>query len=78
MIVRAGQFGGVVDRARRAGADIFEASSDVLEAASPVRTPSGIVAIAHWEPGTPDAAFASTAGVILGLVDVQDPGNAER
>jgi len=63
-------------RAEAAGATIYLCPPAVLEAASPVHTPSGVVAIASWEPAAAAALFARTPALILGLVDVQDPGNA--
>lgn len=65
----------VVRRAREAGADVHDASADALDAASPVRTGSGIVAIAEWQPVALDRALTAGSGVALALVDVQDPGN---
>lgn len=50
-------------------------SPDVVAAASPVRTPGGIVAIASWQPVLPATLLSSHPRVALGLVDVQDPGN---
>ena len=66
------------DLARRAaetGASVYEATEAVLAAASPVRHPSGIVAIARWMPSRLEEAFEGTNPLIVGLVDVQDPGN---
>jgi len=75
----------LVGRARASGATIYEASAAILDAASPVRTPSGIVAIAEWSPATIDGVFElphhqiTTSPnhhiLVVGLVDVQDPGN---
>jgi TrmH family RNA methyltransferase len=64
--------------------NVYLAGDDVLLAASPVKTPSGIVAIASL-PLSPvsdtlgqQAAGASAfrAAMAVALVDVQDPGNA--
>ncbi len=54
---------------------VYEAAPAVLEAASPVKTPSGIAALARWQPATIDEALARTPQLVLGAVDVQDPGN---
>jgi TrmH family RNA methyltransferase len=62
-------------RARDAGAGTYEGTAPVLEAASPVQTPSGVVAIARWTTAEPAAVLASPAALVLALVDVQDPGN---
>ncbi len=60
--------------ARTTAADVFPVTRAVMEAASPVRTPSGIVAIARWQPAD-IATILDAAGFVAGLVDVQDPGN---
>ena len=62
-------------RARRAGATVYDATDAVIEAASPVRTPSGVVALAHWTPATIDRALGEAGALVVGLVNVQDPGN---
>lgn len=62
--------------ARDAGVPIHEATTGVIEAASPVRTPSGVVAIARWTLSPLAALWAPAPALVLGLVDVQDPGNA--
>jgi TrmH family RNA methyltransferase len=66
---------GVVDHVRRAGAVVHEATASVLDAASPVRTSSGIAALAEWTPAPLAATFTPAPALVLGLVDVQDPGN---
>lgn len=58
------------------GIAVSSVSDSVMAAASPVRSPAGVVAIAHWQP----APVARVLGVVDGapaiaLVDVQDPGN---
>ena len=40
----------LLTRAAAAGAVVYEGTPDVLRAASPVKTPSGLVAIARWTP----------------------------
>jgi TrmH family RNA methyltransferase len=62
-------------RAEAAGADVHAVTSDVIAAASPVRTPSGVVAIALWQPQPLIDAFRASTGLAIALVDVQDPGN---
>jgi RNA methyltransferase, TrmH family len=66
----------IARRAETAGATVYRCPPAVLEAASPVHTSSGVVAIASWEPAAASALFARTPALILGLVGVQDPGNA--
>jgi TrmH family RNA methyltransferase len=60
---------------QRTGTRIDVVSERVMEALSPVRTPSGIVAIAELPARRIDQALATTAGIVLVPVDVQDPGN---
>jgi TrmH family RNA methyltransferase len=57
------------------GADVFIVSRKTLESMSPVRTPSGVVAIARRKlPSLADALSAKNALVVVAH-DVQDPGN---
>jgi TrmH family RNA methyltransferase len=65
----------LVGRARARGVVIFEGTMAVLEAASPVQTTSGVVAVATWTPSPIDAVFDGPSAFVVGLVDVQDPGN---
>jgi TrmH family RNA methyltransferase len=67
--------GTIAEAARRAGAEVYEAAPAVIDAASPVRTPGGVVAIAEWSPRPLPAVFDAAPPFVLGLVDVQDPGN---
>ena len=59
----------------RNGVEVTSASDQVFAAVSPVRTPSGIVAIADRQPATVEAICASPTPFVLIVVDVQDPGN---
>ncbi|TAK18769.1 MAG: RNA methyltransferase [Acidobacteria bacterium] len=54
---------------------LYDAPATVLEAASPVKTPSGIVALARWQAASIDEALDGPAPLVLAAVDVQDPGN---
>jgi TrmH family RNA methyltransferase len=65
----------IVTIAMRAGALVHEATPGVIAAASPVRTSSGIVAIGEWAPGPLELTFSPAPALVLGLLDVQDPGN---
>jgi TrmH family RNA methyltransferase len=56
-------------------AEVFAATESVLEAASPVRSPSGIVALARFALAGPERVFAADSGVVLGGIGLQDPGN---
>jgi TrmH family RNA methyltransferase len=64
-----------VSRASNAGTKIVPVADNVLGAISPVRTPSGVVAIARVRPATLDEALASTPQLLLVLNGVQDAGN---
>jgi len=66
---------GLVDRLACAGANLFDASADAIAAASPVRTPSGIVAIATMRLGEIDPVLRATPAMVVAPIDVQDPGN---
>lgn len=57
------------------GVDVLAVSGDVLAAMSPVRTPSGMVAIVKRLPATVDEVCAPLQALVLALTDVQDPGN---
>jgi RNA methyltransferase, TrmH family len=59
----------------RQGVDVAVAGDQTFAALSPVRTPSGIVAIAHRHPTTVDAILEQARLFALVVVDVQDPGN---
>ena len=65
----------IAEALERAGVDVTSASDQVFAAMSPVRTPSGIVAIAHRHPTTADAILEQARLFALVVVDVQDPGN---
>jgi RNA methyltransferase, TrmH family len=56
------------------GVEVVAAGDRVFDAMSPVRTPSGIVAIARRPPATA-ADICRSAGFVLAAIDVQDPGN---
>lgn len=57
------------------GARVLNVSDTVFAAMSPVRTPSGLVAIARREPVDADDVCRTAEGLLLIAVDVQDPGN---
>ncbi len=58
------------------GAAVYSAAATVIDAVSPVRSPTGIVALGRWAPGPVDALWSPAPALVLGAVDVQDPGNA--
>lgn len=59
----------------REGVDVLAASDRVFGAISPVRTPSGIVAIAVRDPADAARICRHANGFVVTAVDVQDPGN---
>jgi len=60
---------------QRAGVEVASAGDQVFAAISPVRTPSGIVAIAHHHATTIQAILMQARLFVVVVVDVQDPGN---
>ena len=74
LVLTDGRHAALAERARSAGATVHEGSAAVLEAASPVTSPTGVVALAYWQPQDVADVLAADAPVI-GLVGVQDPGN---
>jgi TrmH family RNA methyltransferase len=60
---------------QRAGVEVASAGDQVFAAISPVRTPSGIVAIAHHHATTIQAILTQARLFVVVVVDVQDPGN---
>ena len=74
-VITDGRGAGAVRQARGAGAPIYDASASVLAAASPVKNPSGVVSVARWTPAPLSQVLDGRAPLVIGLVDVQDPGN---
>jgi TrmH family RNA methyltransferase len=72
---RATEEGALAHSLHRAGADVSIAGDQVFAALSPVRTPSGIVAIAQRHATTTQAILAQARLFVMVVVDVQDPGN---
>ncbi|MGE0813955.1 MAG: TrmH family RNA methyltransferase [Vicinamibacterales bacterium] len=64
-----------LDTLADAGAQVVRVTADVLQAMSPVRTPSGVVALARRPAHAIDAVFAPPPALVVAAVDVQDPGN---
>jgi TrmH family RNA methyltransferase len=62
-------------RLERQGARVLSVSESVLAAMSPVRTPSGIVAIAEFAPAPLDRVMDGHLPLVPILVGIQDPGN---
>lgn len=64
-----------LDTLTQRGAQVVRASADVLQAMSPVRTPTGVVALARRPAASLAGVFADVPAFVLAAVDVQDPGN---
>jgi RNA methyltransferase, TrmH family len=62
-------------RLEREGIDVVETSDAVFDALSPVRSPSGIIAIAGRSPVTAPDICATPDAFVLAAMDVQEPGN---
>ena len=67
--------GALVAALARGGADIVSVSPAVMDAISPVRSSSGLVALASRPNHPLDQVFAGAAPLVVAAVDVQDPGN---
>ena len=65
----------IADDLNRRGVDVVVANDQVFAAMSPVRAPSGIVAIARRTPTTMAEICHAGQAFVVGAVDVQDPGN---
>ena len=59
----------------RDGVEVMPVAHQAFKAMSPVKTPSGIVAVVRRTPTTAPSICARPDGFILVAVDVQDPGN---
>ena len=58
-----------------AGVDVVQVPDAVFAAMSPVRTPTGLVAIANRRPASASDLCNVENALVLVAVDVQDPGN---
>lgn len=65
-----------IDRLRRSGAHIVEVSGTVLNALSPVNSPTGVVARARRPSIRGVAILEPAPALVLAAAGVQDPGNA--
>jgi RNA methyltransferase, TrmH family len=66
----------VVDRLRRDGAQVVEVSGAVLNALSPVSSPTGVVASARIPSFASSAVLSPAPPLVLAAAGLQDPGNA--
>jgi RNA methyltransferase, TrmH family len=62
-------------RLERDGIDVVEASDAVFDALSPVKSPSGIIAIAGRSAVTAPEICSAPDAFVLAAMDVQEPGN---
>lgn len=62
-------------RLEAAGAQVLTVSDAVMNALSPVRTPTGVVAVGRHEPAALERVFRRQPALVVGIVAVQDPGN---
>ncbi len=65
----------LAERLEKSGVDVIQAPDAVFAAVSPVRSPSGIVAIANRRPTSASEICGVEETLILVAIDVQDPGN---
>jgi TrmH family RNA methyltransferase len=65
----------VLDRLDRTVTRLVRVSPAVMEALSPVTSPSGLVALATLQPASFAAAAPPPQPLVVGLLGVQDPGN---
>ena len=72
---RESEIGALAGALARDGIDVVEVGASVMAAISPVRTPSGIVAIAEREPVNATTICQHRRALVIAAVDVQDPGN---
>jgi RNA methyltransferase, TrmH family len=70
-----GRLAPLAARVAGAGTTTIAVTDPVLAAMSPVRQPSGVVAIAERRPATIDEVLERKPPMILMLSEVQDPGN---
>jgi TrmH family RNA methyltransferase len=66
----------IVDRLRRDGAEVVEVSGTVLNALSPVNSPTGVVASARVPAVTSPSVLLPAPALVLAATGLQDPGNA--
>jgi TrmH family RNA methyltransferase len=66
----------IVDRLRRDGARLVEVSGTVLNALSPVNSPTGVVASARIPSIASASVLTPSPALVLAAAGLQDPGNA--
>jgi len=65
----------LIDALVRLGVELVVVSGSVMDAVSPVKTPSGIVALAERPPADLDQLYVGAGALVVAAIDVQDPGN---
>jgi TrmH family RNA methyltransferase len=60
---------------QRNAVEVMTVSASVMDAVSPVKTASGIVALAESRAAAPEALYSGAAALVVVAIDVQDPGN---
>ncbi len=60
---------------QRDGVEVITVSASVMDAVSPVKTPTGLVALAERPATDEERLYAGPAALVVAAVDVQDPGN---
>jgi RNA methyltransferase, TrmH family len=65
----------LLDELQAGGARVLTVSPEVLDGLSPVRTPTGIVAVVQRRRVALGDLLRSSAPLVIVAVDVQDPGN---
>lgn len=66
----------LVERAARRGARVVTVAASVMDAISPVRTPSGVAALVRRIEHPLSAALKPAPALAVVAIDLQDPGNA--
>lgn len=65
----------LLDALGRSGVEVITVSASVMDAVSPVKTPTGIVALAECPAAGAERLYAGPVALVVCAVDVQDPGN---
>ncbi len=69
------EFAALAARLEAAGTDLAVVTSNLMAVISPVRSPSGLVALAEHITTSPAGVLSAPGALILVAADVQDPGN---
>lgn len=69
------EFAGLAARLEASGTDVAVVTANLMSVISPVRSPSGLVALAERRTTDVAAILGAPAALILVAADVQDPGN---